>query len=54
MAYDDLRSYLAALDKAGQLLDIAEEVQAEPDIAAAANATGRIGEGAPRHCIQEH
>ena len=47
MAYDDLRSYLAALDEAGQLLDITEEVQAEPDIAAAANATGRMGEGAP-------
>ena len=47
MAYDDLRSYLVALENAGQLLEIQEEVQAEPDIAAAANATGRIGEGAP-------
>lgn len=47
MAYDDLRSYLVALENAGQLLEIQEEVQAEPDIAAAANAIGRIGEGAP-------
>lgn len=42
MAYDDLRSYLVALENAGQLLEIQEEVQAEPDIAAAANATGRF------------
>jgi hypothetical protein len=32
----------------GQLLKISEEVNAEPDLAAAANATGRIGDGAPR------
>ncbi len=32
----------------GQLLKISEEVNAEPDLAAAANATGRIGrDGAP-------
>lgn len=30
-----------------QLLKISEEVNAEPDLAAAANATGRIGDGAP-------
>lgn len=47
MAYDDLRSYLSELQKAGQLLTITEQVQAEPDIAAAANASCRIGEGAP-------
>ncbi len=47
MAFDDLRSFLQALEEQGQLLRISEEVQAEPDIAAAANATGRIGEGAP-------
>ena len=47
MAYDDLRSFLQALDEQGQLLKISEQVQAEPDLAAAANATGRIGEGAP-------
>lgn len=47
MAFDDLRSFLQALEEQGQLLKISEEVQAEPDIAAAANATGRIGEGAP-------
>lgn len=48
MAFDDLRSFLQALDDHGQLLKISEEVNAEPDLAAAANATGRIGDGAPR------
>lgn len=43
MAFDDLRSFLQALDEQGQLLKIEEEVNAEPDLAAAANATGRIG-----------
>ncbi len=47
MAYDDLRDFLAALDKEGQLLHITDEVLPEPDLAAAANAAGRIGEGAP-------
>ncbi|MFF7364430.1 non-oxidative hydroxyarylic acid decarboxylases subunit C [Streptomyces sp. NPDC008125] len=47
MAYDDLRSFLATLEKEGQLLRITEEVLPEPDLAAAANATGRIGENAP-------
>jgi UbiD family decarboxylase len=47
MAFDDLRSFLQALDDQGQLLKICEEVNAEPDLAAAANATGRIGDGAP-------
>ncbi|MER7011565.1 non-oxidative hydroxyarylic acid decarboxylases subunit C [Saccharopolyspora sp. NPDC000359] len=47
MAHDDLRSFLHALDEAGQLLRISEEVSPEPDLAAAANAAGRIGEGAP-------
>lgn len=47
MAFDDLRSFLHALDQQGQLLKISEEVNAEPDLAAAANATGRIGDGAP-------
>jgi UbiD family decarboxylase len=46
MAFDDLRSFLQALDEQGQLLKIEEEVNAEPDLAAA-NATGRIGDGAP-------
>ena len=41
MAFDDLRSFLQALDEQGQLLKIEEEVNAEPDLAAAANATGR-------------
>ncbi|MEU0192132.1 non-oxidative hydroxyarylic acid decarboxylases subunit C [Streptomyces afghaniensis] len=47
MAYDDLRSFLATLDKEGQLLHIAEEVNPEPDIAAAANAAPRLGDAAP-------
>ncbi|WNJ97937.1 non-oxidative hydroxyarylic acid decarboxylases subunit C [Vibrio ruber] len=47
MIFDDLRSYLKALEAQGQLLRITEQVKAEPDIAAAANATGRIGDGAP-------
>lgn len=47
MAFDDLRSFLQALNDQGQLLKISEEVNAEPDLAAAANATGRIGDGAP-------
>ncbi|MFH9870704.1 non-oxidative hydroxyarylic acid decarboxylases subunit C [Streptomyces lydicus] len=47
MAYDDLRGFLAALEKEGQLLRITDEVLPEPDLAAAANAAGRIGEGAP-------
>ncbi|MGE2817456.1 non-oxidative hydroxyarylic acid decarboxylases subunit C [Mycobacterium heidelbergense] len=47
MAYDDLRSFLRALDEAGQLLHIADEVMPEPDIAAAANAVCRLGDAAP-------
>lgn len=47
MAYDDLRSFLDTLDREGQLLRITDEVLPEPDLAAAANAAGRIGEGAP-------
>ncbi|MDA3623828.1 non-oxidative hydroxyarylic acid decarboxylases subunit C [Saccharopolyspora sp. WRP15-2] len=47
MAYDDLRSFLNTLEQQGQLLRIPDEVLPEPDLAAAANAAGRIGEGAP-------
>lgn len=47
MPYDDLRSFLDTLEKEGQLLRITDEVLPEPDLAAAANATGRIGENAP-------
>jgi len=47
MPHDDLRSFLDALEKHGQLLRFPEQVQAEPDLAAAANATGRIGDSAP-------
>ncbi|MBT2502879.1 non-oxidative hydroxyarylic acid decarboxylases subunit C [Curtobacterium sp. ISL-83] len=47
MPFDDLRSFLDALNEHGQLLRISDEVQAEPDLAAAANAAGRIGDAAP-------
>lgn len=47
MPHDDLRSFLDALSRNKQLLHISEQVQAEPDLAAAANAAGRIGENAP-------
>lgn len=47
MAFDDLRSYLSALESEGQLLHIDEEVQPEPDLGAAANAAPRLGENAP-------
>ncbi|MGH1553410.1 hypothetical protein ACRAWF_19990 [Streptomyces sp. L7] len=47
MPHDDLRSFLDTLDKENQLLRITEPVLPEPDLAAAANAAGRIGEGAP-------
>lgn len=47
MPYDDLRGFLDALDKEGQLLRITDEVLPEPDIAAAANAAPRLGDTAP-------
>ncbi|MGJ5756040.1 UbiD family decarboxylase [Streptomyces puniciscabiei] len=47
MPYDDLRGFLDALDKEGQLLRVAEQVLPEPDIAAAANAAPRLGDAAP-------
>ncbi|MCO5997467.1 non-oxidative hydroxyarylic acid decarboxylases subunit C [Actinoallomurus rhizosphaericola] len=47
MAYDDLRGFLDTLEREGQLLRVSDEVLPEPDLAAAANAAGRIGEGAP-------
>jgi len=47
MPYDDLRSFLRALDEAGQLLRITEQVSPEPDVAAAANAAARMGDAAP-------
>lgn len=49
MAFDDLRSFLQALDDQGQLLKISEEVNAEPDLAAAANATDASAT-VPRRC----
>lgn len=47
MAYDDLRSFLDTLEKEGQLLRISEQVDAEPDLGAAANAAVRLGDTAP-------
>jgi len=48
MAFDDLRSFLQALEEQGQLLRIEEEVNAEPDLAAAANATAALATARPR------
>ncbi len=47
MPYDDLRQFIAALDRAGQLLRISEEVALEPDLGAAGNAVARFGDRAP-------
>lgn len=47
MPHDDLRSHLAELERHGQLLRITDEVAAEPDLAAAANAAPRLGDNAP-------
>ncbi|MER6980366.1 non-oxidative hydroxyarylic acid decarboxylases subunit C [Streptomyces carpinensis] len=47
MPHDDLRGFLDALDKEGQLLRVTDEVRPEPDIAAAANAAPRLGDAAP-------
>ena len=47
MAYDDLRSFLDELTEEQQLLHITDEVQPEPDLAAAANAAPRLGDKAP-------
>ncbi|MBA8824539.1 UbiD family decarboxylase [Saccharopolyspora lacisalsi] len=47
MAYDDLRSYLEELGEQQQLLHVDEQVDPEPDLAAAANAAARLGENAP-------
>lgn len=47
MAYDDLRSFLDELTVEQQLLHITDEVQPEPDLAAAANAAPRLGDNAP-------
>ncbi|KAA6223186.1 UbiD family decarboxylase [Streptomyces albofaciens JCM 4342] len=47
MAHDDLRSFLDALDREGQLLRVTDEVMPEPDLAAAANAAPRLGDTAP-------
>ena len=47
MPYDDLRSYLADLKRHGQLLHVEEEVAAEPDLAAAANAVPALAPNPP-------
>lgn len=51
MPFDDLRGFLTALDDAGQLLRVSEEVDAEPDLGAAAAAAARLGERAPALCF---
>lgn len=45
--FDDLRGFLAELESCGQLFQISDQVLPEPDLAAAANAVCRLGEGAP-------
>lgn len=47
MAYDDLRGFLQTLEREGQLLRISDELNPEPDLAAAANAACRLGDAAP-------
>ncbi|MCM6778433.1 UbiD family decarboxylase [Nocardia sp. CDC159] len=47
MPYDDLRSFLAALESHDQLLHITERVQPEPDLAAAAVAGIRMSDRSP-------
>lgn len=46
MAFDDLRSFLSTLEEQGQFLHVTEQVQPEPDLAAAGNAVARL-EGNP-------
>src|SRR5690606_33173461 len=43
--YKDLREFLAALEEAGQLVRIKEEVMPEPDIGSAGRAASRIPKG---------
>jgi vanillate/4-hydroxybenzoate decarboxylase subunit C len=50
--FEDLRGFLAALDDAGQLLRVTGEVDAEPDLGAAATAAVRLGERAPALCFE--
>jgi UbiD family decarboxylase len=52
MPFDDLRGFLTALDSAGQLLRVTDEVDAEPDLGAAATAAARLGERAPALCFE--
>ena len=46
--YKDLRSFLATLEKEGQLVRIKDEVMPEPDIASAGRAAANIKEGLSR------
>jgi UbiD family decarboxylase len=47
MAHDDLRGYLDALDKHGQLRRVSDPVDPDVDLAAAATAAGRLEENGP-------
>jgi vanillate/4-hydroxybenzoate decarboxylase subunit C len=47
MAYQDLRTYLDALSREGQLIRVTNPVLPEPDISAAACAVNKLGEKAP-------
>jgi 4-hydroxybenzoate decarboxylase len=46
-AYQDLREYLSVLDTERQLIRVTEQVNFEPDLAAAACALTKIGESVP-------
>ena len=46
-AYQDLREFLAMLEKERQLLRITEQVALEPDLGAAAGALTQLGEASP-------
>jgi vanillate/4-hydroxybenzoate decarboxylase subunit C len=46
-AYPDLRAFLAALDHEGQLVQIDDAVDLEPDVPAAGCALTRVGESSP-------
>ena len=46
-AYQDLREFLSVLEQERQLLRIADPVQLEPDLAAAACALTKLGESSP-------
>jgi 4-hydroxybenzoate decarboxylase len=53
MPFEDLREFLSALEEAGQLLRVRDQVDPEPDLGAAAAAAARIGDRAPALYFQD-